>query len=68
MTKPPLKATLTVGGATFISRIFGYVRDAVIFILFGANAGTDAFFVAFRIPNFLRRIFAEGAFSQALCL
>ena len=65
MTKPPLKATLTVGGATFISRIFGYVRDAVIFILFGANAGTDAFFVAFRIPNFLRRIFAEGAFSQA---
>jgi len=65
VTKPPLKATLTVGGATFISRIFGYVRDAVIFILFGANAGTDAFFVAFRIPNFLRRIFAEGAFSQA---
>jgi putative peptidoglycan lipid II flippase len=65
VTKPPLKATLTVGGATFISRIFGYVRDAVIFILFGANAGTDAFFVAFRVPNFLRRIFAEGAFSQA---
>jgi|TARA_B110000977_G_scaffold72155_1_gene97806 putative peptidoglycan lipid II flippase len=65
VNKPPLKATLTVGGATFISRIFGYVRDAVIFILFGANAGTDAFFVAFRIPNFLRRIFAEGAFSQA---
>ena len=65
MTKPPLKATLTVGGATFISRLFGYARDAAIFILFGANAGTDAFFVAFRIPNFLRRIFAEGAFSQA---
>ena len=65
MSKKPLKSTLVVGGLTFISRIFGYVRDAVIFILFGANAGTDAFFVAFRIPNFLRRLFAEGAFSQA---
>ena len=54
-----------MGGATFISRIFGYLRDAVVFIVFGANAGTDAFFVAFRIPNFLRRLFAEGAFSQA---
>lgn len=65
MSKKPLKSTLTVGGATFVSRIFGYIRDAVIFIVFGANAGTDAFFVAFRIPNFLRRLFAEGAFSQA---
>jgi len=50
---------------TFISRIFGYVRDAVVFIFFGAGGGTDAFFVAFRIPNFLRRLFAEGAFSLA---
>jgi putative peptidoglycan lipid II flippase len=50
---------------TFISRIFGYVRDAVVFIFFGAGGATDAFFVAFRIPNFLRRLFAEGAFSQA---
>ena len=65
MSKKPFKSTLTVGGATFISRIFGYVRDAVVFIVFGATAGTDAFFVAFRIPNFLRRLFAEGAFSQA---
>ena len=65
MSKKPLKSTLTVGGATFISRIFGYARDAIIFIIFGANSGTDAFFVAFRIPNFLRRLFAEGAFSQA---
>ena len=65
MSKRPLKSTLTVGSATLISRIFGYARDAVIFIVFGANAGTDAFFVAFRIPNFLRRLFAEGAFSQA---
>ena len=65
MSKKPVKSTLTVGGATLISRFFGYARDAVIFIIFGANAGTDAFFVAFRIPNFLRRLFAEGAFSQA---
>ncbi|MGI9301858.1 MAG: murein biosynthesis integral membrane protein MurJ [Gammaproteobacteria bacterium] len=50
---------------TLISRVFGYLRDAVIFILFGASGYTDAFFVAFRIPNFLRRLFAEGAFSQA---
>lgn len=65
MSKKPLKSTLIVGALTFVSRIFGYIRDAVIFIVFGANAGTDAFFVAFRIPNFLRRLFAEGAFSQA---
>lgn len=65
MSKKPVKSTLTVGGATLVSRIFGYARDAIIFIVFGANAGTDAFFVAFRIPNFLRRLFAEGAFSQA---
>lgn len=50
---------------TLISRVFGYLRDAVIFIVFGATGQTDAFFVAFRIPNFLRRLFAEGAFSQA---
>jgi putative peptidoglycan lipid II flippase len=50
---------------TFISRIFGYARDAVVFIFFGAGSATDAFFVAFRVPNFLRRLVAEGAFSQA---
>ena len=50
---------------TFISRIFGYLRDMVIAIFLGASGATDAFFVAFRIPNFLRRLFAEGAFSQA---
>lgn len=65
MSKKPLKSTFIVGGSTFVSRIFGYIRDAVIFITFGASASTDAFFVAFRIPNFLRRLFAEGAFSQA---
>ena len=50
---------------TFISRIFGFIRDIVIARFFGASIYTDAFFVAFRIPNLLRRLFAEGAFSQA---
>ncbi len=50
---------------TFLSRVLGFVRDVLIARIFGAEAGTDAFFVAFKIPNFLRRIFAEGAFSQA---
>ena len=50
---------------TLISRILGFIRDMIYAQLFGAGAGTDAFFVAFRIPNFMRRLFAEGAFSQA---
>lgn len=50
---------------TLVSRVFGYLRDMVLAVYFGANGATDAFFVAFRIPNFLRRLFAEGAFSQA---
>src|SRR5438309_10744426 len=60
-----LKILATVSGMTFISRILGFVRDAVIARAFGAGLMTDAFFVAFRIPNLLRRLFAEGAFSQA---
>ena len=48
-----------------ISRILGFIRDMIFARLFGADASTDAFFVAFKIPNFLRRLFAEGAFSQA---
>lgn len=50
---------------TLISRVLGFVRDIVIARFFGAAEGTDAFFVAFKIPNFMRRLFAEGAFSQA---
>ncbi|MEO6696869.1 MAG: murein biosynthesis integral membrane protein MurJ [Gammaproteobacteria bacterium] len=50
---------------TMISRVLGFVRDMVIARLFGAGTGADAFFIAFRIPNFWRRLFAEGAFSQA---
>ncbi|WP_198415241.1 murein biosynthesis integral membrane protein MurJ [Thiosulfativibrio zosterae] len=60
-----LKATATVGGMTMLSRILGFVRDMVIARYFGASSGADAFFVAFKIPNFFRRLFAEGAFSQA---
>ena len=60
-----LRALATVSSMTLVSRILGFVRDFVIARLFGAGLGTDAFFVAFRIPNLLRRMFAEGAFSQA---
>ena len=60
-----LKALATVSGMTMISRILGFVRDVLIARIFGAGVATDAFFVAFRIPNLLRRLFAEGAFSQA---
>ncbi len=60
-----LKSTLIVSAMTGISRIFGLLRDVVIGVLFGPGAGVDAFIVAFRIPNFLRRLFAEGGFSQA---
>lgn len=62
-----LSASLTkVGGNTLLSRLLGFVRDLMVARLFGADAGTDAFFVAFKIPNFFRRLFAEGAFASAL--
>jgi len=54
-----------VGSNTLLSRILGFVRDLIVARIFGADAGTDAFFVAFKIPNFMRRLFAEGAFSMA---
>jgi len=57
------RAAGVVGGATLLSRLLGYVRDAVVAGLFGATASADAFFVAFRIPNLLRRMFAEGSLS-----
>lgn len=59
------KSLSTVGVYTLMSRILGFVRDVVLGHMFGAGAGTDAFFVAFKIPNFLRRLFAEGAFATA---
>ncbi|APZ44439.1 murein biosynthesis integral membrane protein MurJ [Acidihalobacter ferrooxydans] len=65
MSHKLFRSTAVVSAMTLVSRIFGYLRDVVIAIHFGADGATDAFFVAFRIPNFLRRLFAEGAFSQA---
>lgn len=59
------KAASTVSLLTLASRVTGLVRDLLMASLFGANALTDAFNVAFRIPNLFRRLFAEGAFSQA---
>nr|WP_081849666.1 murein biosynthesis integral membrane protein MurJ [Marinobacterium lacunae] len=60
-----LRSSSIVGLMTMLSRVLGLVRDVVIAGYFGASGSADAFFVAFKIPNFLRRLFAEGAFSQA---
>ncbi len=59
------RSSMVVSSLTFFSRILGLVREIVFAAFFGDSAQADAFFVAFRIPNFLRRLFAEGAFSQA---
>ncbi|MCG8392424.1 MAG: murein biosynthesis integral membrane protein MurJ [Pseudomonadales bacterium] len=60
-----LASTAVVATMTMLSRVLGLVRDVVIARMLGASAGADAFFVALKIPNFLRRLFAEGAFNQA---
>lgn len=60
-----LRTLASVSGMTLLSRIAGLVRETLTARMFGAGATTDAFFIAFRVPNFLRRLFAEGAFSQA---
>ncbi|MBW2513964.1 MAG: murein biosynthesis integral membrane protein MurJ, partial [Deltaproteobacteria bacterium] len=65
MTSQVTKAAGVVGGATFLSRVFGLLRDIVIAGYFGAGMASDAFFVAFRIPNLLRRLFAEGSLTIA---
>lgn len=67
MSRKLLKSTAVTGGMTLLSRITGLVRDIFFASLIGAGTGVaaDAFYVAFRIPNFLRRIFGEGAFSQS---
>jgi putative peptidoglycan lipid II flippase len=59
------RSIATVGGFTFLSRITGFVRDALIAGILGVSGLTDAFFVAFKLPNFFRRFFAEGAFNAA---
>ena len=60
-----VKSSFIVGGMTFISRVSGFIRDIIFANVFGASSNTDAFFVAFKIPNFFRRLFAEGAFIQS---
>ena len=59
------RSTMVVSSMTMLSRVLGLVRDIVLLGVFGAGGLMDAFLVAFKIPNFLRRLFAEGAFSQA---
>lgn len=66
MKKSFLFNSLTISTMTMLSRIFGLVRDIIIANLFGAGGVLDAFIVAFKIPNFFRRLFAEGAFSQTI--
>jgi putative peptidoglycan lipid II flippase len=65
MSRSLMKSTGVVGAATLVSRLLGFLRDMLQAALFGAGAAMDAFFVAFRIPNLFRRMFAEGAFQQA---
>lgn len=60
-----LKALGTIGSFTLASRILGITRDVLVARIFGAGMATDAFFIAIKLPNLLRRLFAEGAFSQA---
>ena len=59
------RAAASISLLTLVSRITGVVRDMLIARFFGASVQTDAFYVAFRLPNLLRRLFAEGAFQQA---
>ena len=61
-----LKTFFGIGGMTTLSRILGFIRDTVIARIFGAGLESDAFFVAFKIPNLLRRISAEGALLKHL--
>ncbi|MGD9592284.1 MAG: murein biosynthesis integral membrane protein MurJ [Candidatus Berkiella sp.] len=65
MANKLFKSTAIVSFMTFMSRIVGFIRDMVMASVFGASPGMDAFLLAFKIPNFMRRLFAEGAFSQA---
>ncbi|HVA39761.1 MAG TPA: lipid II flippase MurJ, partial [Candidatus Binataceae bacterium] len=65
MSRAIFKSTTTVGLITLLSRITGLVRDVAQAHLFGGGPLADAFLVAYKIPNFLRRLFAEGAFSQS---
>lgn len=65
MSRALLKSTSVVGGFTLVSRVLGLVRDIAFASFLAVGPALDAFFIAFKIPNFMRRLFAEGAFSQA---
>ena len=65
MSKQLIQSTFLVSAMTFISRVFGFARDLLWAQTFGAVMAFDAFIVAFKVPNFMRSLFAEGAFSQA---
>ena len=65
MSSKLFKSTLVVSVMTFLSRVLGFMRDVIFAREFAASAGMDAFLIAFKIPNFMRRLFAEGAFNQA---
>ena len=60
-----LRSIVTIGGMTMVSRVLGFIRDMLIAAVLGAGPVADAFFVAFRLPNLFRALFAEGAFSAA---
>ena len=60
-----LKSAGVIGAATMVSRVLGYIRDMILAHLFGAEMATDAFFVAFKIPNLLRRLLGEGSISAS---
>ncbi len=66
MSKVLIKSTFVVSSLTLLSRILGFVRDMLIARVFGVDLATDAFFVAFKVPNLLRRLFSEGAVAHAL--
>ena len=63
-----IKSTASVGSMTLISRLLEFIRDMLITRLFGVDMATDAFFAAVKLPDFLRRLFAEGAFFNAALL
>ncbi len=65
LSRSLFRSTAVVGQMTMVSRVLGFIRDIVIAKMFGTTAAADVFFVAFKIPNLFRRLFAEGAFSQA---
>ena len=65
MSHKLVKSTAIVSFFTMLSRILGMIRDMVLMSVFGTGGMMDAFLVAFKLPNFLRRLFAEGAFAQA---